>query len=807
MIHTEVNTNPYPGLRPFHEDENHLFFGRESQVDELINKLSTNKFLAVVGTSGSGKSSLVNCGLFPALHGGYMTSAGSAWRVAVCRPGNDPIREMAYALTKKGVLFQQEMIGEIPLSSIILTNLERSELGLVETYHQARLRPNENLLVVVDQFEELFRFRKLRNDFQQPQSDNSDDATAFVNLFLTASQQTEVPIYVVITMRSDFLGDCSAFRGLPEAINQGQYLVPRMKRSERKRAIAGPIEVAGVRLTDRLLMRLVNDVGDYPDQLSILQHALNRTWAEWEKEGETDQSIDLEHYDKIGTMAAALDQHAECTYHELKTARAKKICEKMFKALTEVGMDSRGVRRPTKLGKLCEIIEAKEEEVKAVIDVFRKPSRSFLMPPADRTLDEETIIDISHESFMRIWKRLVQWTEEEQGSVRTYRYISDAALLYKEEKSSLLGNPYLQYALNWKKTQKPNAAWASRYDNNFEEVLGFLHKSKENWLKEEEEKKNREMLEQQRKEEEQKRKAEEERRKNEIKRTRQLIVIVSLAAVISLGFAIYGFKQKNNAEDYSKQLEENEKKIIQYFGNSVDLDQIILVSSLLDTIQQMEIAGTTDAALRSRYENLVNGYQDYLSEDSIRSYNNKIRLLGSFESFLSQDESGTVPISRKLSNWKEFVAYPRNTPQRDSALINKIPYYENYIAENATILNEEDFVTASSIQSDMSMPIVNTDIFNPGTVYMWVRVNAPKEEKLTVKWYSDGQVLNTGDVVIDVPNTTDRGFRIRYPQTYNSSRIGKHNEVRLYNGNNDLIGRKVFEIKDENTKLSDVKTN
>jgi hypothetical protein len=102
------------------------------------------------------------------------------------------------------------------------------------------------------------------------------------------------------------------------------------------------------------------------------------------------------------TMAQALDQHAERAYAEL-TPRQQRICEKMFKALTDKATDPRGVRRPTTLGTLCALADATPAEVTQVIDVFRKPSRSFLMPPADETLQAETVIDISHESLMRVW--------------------------------------------------------------------------------------------------------------------------------------------------------------------------------------------------------------------------------------------------------------------------------------------------------------------------------------------------------------------------------------------------------------------
>ena len=101
-----MRTNPFPGLRPFREDEEYLFFGRENQVDAMVDKLADTHFLAVVGTSGSGKSSLVNCGLRPALRQGLMARAGTAWRMAQFRPGNDPIGAMARALAQDGVLFR-----------------------------------------------------------------------------------------------------------------------------------------------------------------------------------------------------------------------------------------------------------------------------------------------------------------------------------------------------------------------------------------------------------------------------------------------------------------------------------------------------------------------------------------------------------------------------------------------------------------------------------------------------------------------------------------------------------------------------
>ncbi len=173
---------------------------------------------------------------------------------------------MTAALAADGVLYS-DYSGAVPLEEIIGTSLRISKRGLIDVCARARL-PGVNLLLVVDQFEELFRFQTL-----DASAERREESGAFVNLLLETKRQSAIPIFVVLTMRSDFLGNCAEFSGLPEAINEGQYLVPRMSREERRAAINGPIKVGGAEISPVLLTRLVNDVGDNPDQLSILQHA------------------------------------------------------------------------------------------------------------------------------------------------------------------------------------------------------------------------------------------------------------------------------------------------------------------------------------------------------------------------------------------------------------------------------------------------------------------------------------------------------------------------------------------------------
>ncbi|HEX8119270.1 MAG TPA: ATP-binding protein, partial [Pyrinomonadaceae bacterium] len=471
--------NPFPGLRPFETDEYRLFFGREGQSDALLERLERSRFLAVVGTSGSGKSSLVRAGLLPALRGGMMAGAGAGWRVALARPGHDPLGNLARALVEDGVLASAAAgLQTEEREAVIEATLRGGSLGLVDAARDARLG-REKLLVVIDQFEELFRFRAARI------AAADDEASAFVKLLLEAARQRDVDVYVVLTMRSDFLGDCAQFQGLPEAINDGQYLIPRMTRDERRFAIVGPVRVARARMTEPLVNRLLNDVGDNPDQLPILQHALMRTWDEWRRKGHehalahaAGAKIDVCCYEAIGGMSDALSRHADEAYAELSDERSRRIAELLFKALTERGPDNREIRRPTRLKEICEIAGASEEEVARVVEVFRREGRTFLMPPEGVELEPDTIIDISHESLIRNWGRLKEWVRDEAEGARIYRRLAEAAAAYRAGESGLLDDVTLGWVNRWQERYGPNRAWGLRYHPEYDAAIALLEESR-----------------------------------------------------------------------------------------------------------------------------------------------------------------------------------------------------------------------------------------------------------------------------------------------------------------------------------------
>ena len=524
--------NPFPGLRAFSQKENHIFFGREKHSDNILNKIIKNKFTAVLGASGSGKSSLIYCGVIPMIHSGMQASLLQKWKIITTFPGNTPIKNLAQSLikAKENTAENDDQYFNESITNAILSS---SSLGLVEVVKLLKLNNNENILILVDQFEELFRYNNTDNKH------SINESYAFVKLLVKAINQTELPIHIVITMRSDFIGECSEYQELTDLINSSYYLVPKMDRDDLRKAIEGPIAVGGGTISDSLINQLLNDIGTNADQLPILQHALMRTWDYWILHKFDNEPININHYNAIGGMEKALSEHANESYNELSSNK-KKICENIFKTLTEKGGDNRGIRHPSKVSTLANISETTNEEIIEIANIFRKTGRSFILPSDKFAINSESIIDLSHESLMRIWDKLKIWVEEEKEAVQMYLRLSQAAKQYQEGTSRLWKPPDLLLAENWKKTKRPSLKWGVKYNAAFERTMVFLDTS----IKEfEAEEKNKIML-----------------QKRTLKRSRIFALILGAATIFSLGFVLYSQTLKQQADKQTILAIQNERK-------------------------------------------------------------------------------------------------------------------------------------------------------------------------------------------------------------------------------------------------------
>lgn len=476
-----VSSLPYPGLRAFSRDESMLFFGREDCVDAMIERLATTRFLSVLGASGSGKSSLVRTGLFDGLELGFFARAGARWRIVETHPGGAPIRNLAEALAKAG--------DEGDLPEDIETLLNRGRRSLIEWASGARLAPGENLLVLVDQFEEIFRYA----DYAA-----REEAEDFVALLIESARAADLPIHIVITMRSEYLGACALIPGLAEQLNAGFYLTPRMTREECRRAIEGPAAIMGFNIEPALTTCILNDMAGFApweeetgvvqgqilsrraDQLPLMQHLLNRLWLRAsEKAGDAPILLTVADYKAIGGLIGALDAHGAEVLASLGEADRNHTAI-VFRALISGPDPTNAVRRPCRLAEIETELAAHPDAVgaaKRIINAFRAADCNFLQPPARVPLSEETLIDISHESLIRQWDTLSQWLHDEARAGGNWRRLHSAQQRYELGEGDLLRGVDLQSIAAWWESERPTEAWSARHGGNFQNITRFLDQS------------------------------------------------------------------------------------------------------------------------------------------------------------------------------------------------------------------------------------------------------------------------------------------------------------------------------------------
>lgn len=469
-------SNPYPGLRPFLKEDSHLFFGRENQVGDVLSKLIENNFVAIIGKSGIGKSSFINCGILPKLYADFPGGKSKEWDVVTFRPGNDPVFQLSTALAdeveRSSGKNKTDKLSADTINEVLHSNGHKGFSDIVDNItHES----GKNMLLFIDQFEEVFRFKS--------DSDSLiDEVHLFIEILINSIKSSKLPLYVIITMRSDYIGECSKYPLLTSVINDSQFLIPQMIREEKRAAIVGPCKVMGAEISDELVNEILNKVGDDSVQLPVMQHALMRIWNYWEENRFGNEPLSLEHYRAVGGMETALSVHANEIFNGL-SAEKKNACEKCFKSLTEKGAEGRSFRRPATIGELAKIAQASVGDIKDIVDNFRKPGRTLLTPPYGKPLDNDTIVDISHESLMGIWGTLENWMEEEYESTKQYLKIAEAAEQHQLGKGALLKSPELQMSTNWYYTEKPTKAWGIRHHVAYDRTIEYLLFSEKQFLR------------------------------------------------------------------------------------------------------------------------------------------------------------------------------------------------------------------------------------------------------------------------------------------------------------------------------------
>jgi WD40 repeat protein/transcriptional regulator with XRE-family HTH domain len=390
---------PYKGLNYFDEADSDLFAGREALTAKLTERvlalassrsLYERRFLAVVGASGSGKSSLIRAGLVPALR---WNKDSADWIIHTITPTAHPLESLAASL-----------INSVATATTLMDDLARDPRSL-NLFVKRTMQPGNasHLLLVVDQFEELFAL-----------CHSEEERTSFINNLLTASSELAGSTIIVITLRADFYAHCAGYLQLREALAQQQEYIGVMSDAELRRAIEEPARRGRWEFETGLVELLLHEVGHEPGALPLLSHALLETWQR--RRGHT---MTLSGYTSSGGVRGAIAETAESVFTDQFTREQQLIAQRIFLRLTELG-DETATGDTRRRAAFNELILKPEEAA---------TTQAVLQALADARLitTSEDFAEVAHEALIREWPTLRSWLEENRESLRLHRHLTETA--------------------------------------------------------------------------------------------------------------------------------------------------------------------------------------------------------------------------------------------------------------------------------------------------------------------------------------------------------------------------------------------
>jgi conflict system STAND superfamily ATPase/helix-turn-helix protein/TIR domain-containing protein len=436
--------NPYKGLQAFHQEDQHDFFGRDTLIDKLISTLASTlqtersgkpsvRLLAIIGPSGSGKSSVAMAGLLPRLRQGGVTGSQGWIYLGPIVPGVHPIEALALALA--------ERLPDRSLLAIRQDLEDDSARGLHQLATTMTQRQGTRMLLFVDQFEELFTQTRTQEEQQQ-----------FMNLLVTALTEPRGSVIVVLTLRADFYDRILSSSILGSLIEQHHCVVLPMDIKELRIAIERPARLPDVQLTFEgdLVGDLLFEMHGQLAALPLLQFTLDQLF-----QGRQGQQLTLQAYHEIGGIKGALVRHAESTYASLPSEEHRRLARILFLRLIEPGATEQDTTRRRAVRSELLLPDPKETVIlEEVIEAF---VRARLL--TSNTVAETAVLEVSHEALIREWPRLTHWLQGAREDIQLQQAISEDATSWQERgkpKDRLYRGTQLTEAKAWARRNSPS---------------------------------------------------------------------------------------------------------------------------------------------------------------------------------------------------------------------------------------------------------------------------------------------------------------------------------------------------------------
>ena len=477
----QVDVCPYRALNAFDftPEDVEVFFGRTALTDELLAQIYEHNFLAVLGPSGSGKSSVVRAGLLYELQQGKRRSGTETWHILpIIRPGESPLRNLVGVFIPE--ILRTKKKGEALLSSSLSDLKARGAEALVDLISEDYEQP---VVLVVDQFEEIFTLCRGSQEKEQERKD-------FLDCLFGAVDTLAGQFRLVITLRADFLGKCleQSYGNLAGRIKDGRIDITPLTDSELGEVINKPAATVGLQVAPYLQERLKVHIKEAPGSLPLLEYALTELWRDWHThytsgDANVGNQLTFEGYDRIGGVAGALEKQANAMYESFAESTIKQgLVQRIFLELVQPGEETEDTRRRVLKREL--ISEVHPESM--LDEVLGKLIEARLVVTDEVPTENDpnvVVIELAHEATIRHWQQLRYWLNKHRQDLPLIREIRKAAKLWQANKSSkyLLAGIRLEQALSCVTRYRELGFFSF-------EAQDFVRISRETWIEDETEK-------------------------------------------------------------------------------------------------------------------------------------------------------------------------------------------------------------------------------------------------------------------------------------------------------------------------------
>jgi hypothetical protein len=517
---------------------------RQRQVFDLLSLFQSSQLIGLFGENGTGKTTLIHTSLIDELKRDFLGIAGRKWRITTIRPGISPLENLAAGFAD---LVEVESKQKLEDEFQLIQKMKSTNDGFRRaTLHYLNQKNGYNSLIIIDNFEDLFHFCE-----KDPKNENSEwlkNRNSFIQNITKCASHSDVPVYFLIILRSDFVANIFDYRNFHEMLSKSQYTIPQFRKTDFQEVVSSMIYPHPIAIGKEATEVLYSNFGKDLKNLKLLELCLDKAIKIVNQEDLNE--INTELLLKID-FEYLYEEKLEQFYNSC-TESEKKLIEKVFKQIT-ISQDNFNQRKPIRIGKLLKVIGVELDELNPVLSKLKNELHflvEIVFPHQDRLnmgevsfLSENAFINVKNEHFIPHWPRLVEWIRQEKESQEIYIRLSETAMMFDQDLTGHLRPPDLDFILAWYETQNPDELWANQFRGNYKKAVGYLLESKRKFQEEIIQKENSQ-----------------KQKIKQIRKTGVYLVIGTLIITLIIAVFAYGAKKQESIANIAREKAEREKE-------------------------------------------------------------------------------------------------------------------------------------------------------------------------------------------------------------------------------------------------------